>query len=93
MKPKWMRDEEGESDYGPTAGTLLTTLLMGVGIAGGIDYLLKKRKENKAEFTVQDERDLKELQKMQKAGKKGSSTTQGMRLKDAIKMAKKKRKK
>ena len=93
MKPKWMRDEEGESDYGPSKGTLLTTLLMGVGIASGIDYLLKKRKENKGEFTIQDERDLKELEKMKKAGKKGSSPTQGMNLKDAIKMAKKKRKK
>ena len=93
MKPKWMRDEEGDSDYGPSKGTLLTTLLMGVGIASGIDYLLKKRKENKAGFTVQDERDLEELKKMQKAGKKGSSTTQGMRLIDAIKIAKKKRKK
>ena len=30
---------------------------------------------------------------MKKAGKKGSSPTQGMNLKDAIKMAKKKRKK
>ena len=42
MKPKWMRDEEARSDYGPSSGTLLKTILMGVGIAGAIDYLLNK---------------------------------------------------
>ena len=92
MKPKWMRDEEGESGYGPSKGTLLTTLLMGVGIAGAIDYLLKKKKEDKVGFTVQDERNLKELEKQQKAGKKGKMPTRGMNLKDAIKAAKKKKK-
>ena len=91
MKPKWMRDEEAESDYGPSKGTLFKTLLMGVGIAGAIDYLLNKKKKNKAGFTAQDERDLKELQKQQKAGKKGSIPTKGMSLKDAIKAAKKKK--
>ena len=91
MKPKWMRDEEAESGYGPGKGTILKTLLMGVGIAAGIDYLLSKKKKNKTDFTVQDERDLKELQKQQKAGKKGSIPTKGMNLKDAIKAAKKKK--
>ena len=91
MKPKWMRDEEAESDYGPTTGTILKTLLMGVGIAAAVDFLLNKKKKNKADFTVQDERDLKELQKQQKAGKKGSIPTKGMSLKDAIKAAKKKK--
>ena len=91
MKPKWMRDEEAESNYGFTGGTLLKNLLMGVGIAAGVDYLLKKKRENKAKFTTQDERDLKELQKQQKAGKKGSIPTRGMKLKDAIKAAKKKK--
>ena len=91
MKPKWMRDQEGASDYGFTTGTLLKSLLMGVGIAAGIDFLIAKKKKNKADFTVQDERDLKELQKQQKAGKKGSIPTKGMNLKDAIKAAKKKK--
>ena len=91
MKPKWMRDEEGSSDYGSVGGTLLKALLMGVGIAAGIDYLIDKKKKNKADFTVQDERDLKELQKQQKAGKKGTIPTRGMNLKDAIKAAKKKK--
>ena len=91
MKPKWMRDEEGESSYGSVGGTLLKALLMGVGIAAGVDYLLKKKREKKANFTTQDERDLKELQKQQKAGKKGSIPTRGMNLKDAIKAAKKKK--
>ena len=91
MKPKWMRDEEAESGYGSVGGTLLKALLMGVGIAAGIDYLIAKKKKNKADFTVQDERDLKELQKQQKAGKKGSIPTKGMNLKDAIKAAKKKK--
>ena len=91
MKPKWMRDEEGSGDYGFTGGTILKNLLMGIGIAGAIDYLLKKKRENKAKFTTQDERDLKELQKQQKAGKKGSIPTRGMNLKDAIKAAKKKK--
>ena len=91
MKPKWMRDEEGESDYVSVGGTLLKALLMGVGIAAGIDFLIAKKKKNKADFTVQDERDLKELQKQQKAGKKGSIPTKGMNLKDAIKAAKKKK--
>lgn len=91
MKPKWMRDEEAESNYGFTGGTLLKNLLMGIGIAGAIDYLLKKKKENKKEFTTQDERNLKELEKQQKAGKKGSIVTRGMSLKNAIKAAKKKK--
>ena len=91
MKPKWMRDQEAEDDYGSVGGTLLKALLMGVGIAAGIDYLIAKKKKNKADFTVQDERDLKELQKQQKAGKKGSISTRGMNLKDAIKAAKKKK--
>ena len=92
MKPKWMRDEEGESGYGPSKGSLLTTLLMGVGIAGAIDYLLRKKKEDKTDFTTQDERNLKELEKQQKAAKKGKKSTKGMNLKDAIKAAKKKKK-
>ena len=87
-----MRDEEAESDYGPSKGTLLKTLLMGVGIAGAIDYLLNKKKKNKSDFTTQDERNLKELQKQQKAGKKGEISTRGMSLKDAVKAAKKKKK-
>ena len=91
MKPKWMQDEEAESSYGSVGGTLLKALLMGVGIAAGIDYLIDKKKKNKADFTVQDERDLKELQKQQKAGKKGAIPTRGMNLKDAIKAAKKKK--
>ena len=91
MKPKWMRDEEAESSYGPSGGTLLKTLLMGVGIAGAIDYLVNKKKKNKTGFTAQDERNLKELQKQQKAGKKGESPTRGMNLKDAIKAAMKKK--
>ena len=91
MKPKWMQDEEGSSDYGFTGGTLLKNLLMGVGIAAAVDFLLKKKRESKAKFTAQDERDLKELQKQQKAGKKGSIPTKGMSLKDAIKAAKKKK--
>ena len=91
MKPKWMRDEEGESGYGSVGGTLLKALLMGVGIAAGIDFLIDKKKKNKADFSVQDERDLKELQKQQKAGKKGSIPTRGMKLKDALKAAKKKK--
>ena len=86
-----MRDEEAESSYGSVGGTLLKALLMGVGIAAGIDYLIDKKKKNKADFTVQDERDLKELQKQQMAGKKGSIPTRGMNLKDAIKAAKKKK--
>ena len=45
MKPKWMRDEEGESGYGSVGGTLLKALLMGVGIAAGIDYLIAKKKK------------------------------------------------
>ena len=91
MKTKWMRDQEAESDYGSVGGTLLQALLMGVGVAAGIDYLIAKKKKNKADFSVQDERDLKELQKQQKAGKKGSIPTKGMNLKDAIKAAKKKK--
>ena len=91
MKPKWMQDEEGSSDYGFTGGTLLKNLLIGLGIGGGIEYLLKKKRDNKAKFTTQDERDLKELQKQQKAGKKGAIPTRGMSLKDAIKAAKKKK--
>ena len=51
---------------------------MGAGIAAAIDYLLNKKKKNKADFTVQDERNLKELQKQQKAGKKGESPTRGL---------------
>ena len=92
MKPKWMRDEESESDYGFTGATLFKNLLMGVGLAGAIDYLLKKRKEKKSEFTTQDARNLEELEKQQKAAKKGSLSTRGMSLKDAIKAAKKKKK-
>ena len=92
MKPKWMRDEEARSDYGPSSGTLLKTILMGVGIAGAIDYLLNKKRKNRAEFTTQDERNLKELQRQQKAGKKGDIPTRGMNLKDAIKAAMKKNK-
>ena len=91
MKPKWMQDAEAAGDYGFTGGTLLKNLLMGVGIAAGVDYLLKKKREKKANFTTQDERDLKELQKQLKAGKKGSIPTKGMNLKDAIKAAKKKK--
>ena len=91
MKPQWMRDEEGESGYGPSKGSLLTTLLMGVGIAGAIDYLLRKKKKDKTDFTTQDERNLKELEKQQKAAKKGKKSTKGMNLKDAIKAAKKKK--
>jgi hypothetical protein len=91
MRPKWMQDAEGESSYGSVGGTLLKALLMGVGVAAGIDFLIAKKKKNKADFTVQDERDLKELQKQQKAGKKGSIPTKGMKLKDAIKTAKKKK--
>ena len=87
-----MRDEEAESGYGPSGGTLLKTLLMGVGIAGAIDYLLNKKKKNKVGFTAQDERNLKELEKQQKAAKTGSLSTRGMSLKDAIKAAKKKKK-
>ena len=87
-----MRDAEAEDDYGPTKGTILKTLLMGVGIAAGIDYLIAKKKKNRADFTVQDERDLKELEKQQKAAKKGKKSTKGMNLKDAIKAAKKKKK-
>ena len=89
MKPKWMRDQEGASDYGFTTGTLLKSLLMGVGIAAAVDYLIAKKRKNRADFTTQDERDLKELQKQQKAGKKGTIPTRGMNLKDAIKAAKK----
>ena len=92
MKPKWMRDEEAESNYGFTGVTLFKNLLMGAGIAAAIDYLLKKKKEDKVGFTVQDERNLKELEKQQKAGKKGKMPTRGMNLKDAIKAAKKKKK-
>ena len=91
MIPKWMRDQEAEAGYGPTKGSIFKTLLMGVGIAAAIDFLIAKKKKNKADFTVQDERDLKELQKQQKAGKKGSIPTRGMNLKDAIKTAKKKK--
>ena len=91
MKPKWMRDEEAESNYGSVGGSLLKALLMGVGGAAAVDFLIDKKKKNKASFTVQDERDLKELQKQQKAGKKGSIPTRGMNLKDAIKAAKKKK--
>ena len=65
---------------------------MGAGIAAAIDYLLNKKKKNKADFTVQDERNLKELQKQQKAAKKGEAPTRGMNLKDAIKAAMKKSK-
>ena len=89
MRPKWMQDEEGESSYGPGKGTILKTVLMGVGIAAAVDYLIAKKRKNRADFTTQDERDLKELQKQQKAGKKGSIPTKGMNLKDAIKAAKK----
>jgi len=91
MRPKWMQDAEGESNYGSVGGSLLKSLLMGVGIAAAVDFLIAKKKKNKADFTVQDERDLKELQKQQKAGKKGSIPTRGMNLKDAIKAAKKKK--
>jgi len=88
MKPRWMEKDEAESGYGPTAVTLLKNLLMGVGIGGALEYLLRKRKKNKESFTVQDERNLKELEKQQKAAKKGSSDTRGMDLKSALKTAK-----
>ena len=91
MKPRWMEKDEAESGYGPTAVTLLKNLLMGVGIGGALEYLLRRKKNNKESFTVQDERNLKELQKQQKAGKKGTIPTRGMNLKDAIKAAKKKK--
>ena len=91
MKPRWMEKDKAESGYGPTASTLLKNLLMGVGIGGALEYLLR-RKKNKESFTVQDERNLKELLKQQKAAKKGKSPTSGMDLKDAIKAAKKKKK-
>ena len=92
MKPKWMRDEEAESNYGFTGATLFKNLLMGAGIAAAIDYLLNKKKKSRSEFTTQDERNLKELQKQQKAGKKGEISTRGMKLKDAVKAALKKKK-
>ena len=66
--------------------------LIGAGIAAAIDYLLNKKKKSRSEFTTQDERDLKELQKQQKAGKKGEISTKGMKLKDAVKAALKKKK-
>ena len=91
MKPKWMEKDEAESGYGATASTLLKNLLMGVGIGGALEYLLR-RKKNKESFTVQDERNLKELLKQQKAAKKGKKSTKGMNLKDAIKAAEKKKK-
>ena len=88
MKPRWMEKDEAESGYGPTAVTLLKNLLMGVGIGGALEYLLRRKKKNKESFTVQDERNLKELEKQQKAAKKGSIDTRGMDLKSALKAAK-----
>ena len=88
MKPRWMEKEDAESGYGPTAVTLLKNLLMGVGIGGALEYLLRRKRKNKETFTAQDERNLKELEKIQKAAKKGSIDTRGMELKDALKAAK-----
>ena len=36
MKPKWMEDEEAESGYGSTAGTLLKSFINGSWYCSGV---------------------------------------------------------
>ena len=71
MRPKWMEDAEGESSYGSVGGTLLKALLMGVGVAAGIDFLIAKKKKIKLTLLYKMKEILKNYKSSKRLVKKG----------------------